>query len=292
MALVCSSLNTLGSAGCGESSVGAEGDSAASSTSTSSTDPAVSSSLADDTNASTGSAFITDPDLGDGSECDYLAQDCAAGFKCMPWANDGGGAWNAAKCVPIVEYPAEVDEPCQVVGAGNSGVDDCDIGLICWDVVPQTGMGRCAPLCLGSWIEHHCIDPGRVCWVSADATIAVCIVFCDTLDPDCAPGESCQISYRAEWECAPDGSGDMGALGDPCDDVDECDPGLVCASAEAVPHDETCVDAAGCCTEVCDLTDPAGDLQCTAAADGATCQPYGGEPPFGLEHVGMCVLPP
>lgn len=248
------------------------------------------------TSTGTGSVFVSSPDLGDGSECSFLAQDCPAGWKCAPWAEDGGSAFNAAKCVPIVEDPAQEGEPCQVVGSGTSGVDDCDLGLICWYVVPQTGVGSCVPLCQGSWVDFYCVDPGQLCDVFADASLAICIEICDPLAPACAPEESCLPDYWGGWACGNDHSGDMGALGDPCSQTNECDPGLVCADAQSVPHGEACADASGCCSELCDLTDPAGDLQCTAAADGAICRPWGDwldeDPPVGLEHVGWCAFPP
>ena len=40
--------------------------------------------------------FFCPPDGGDEFfECDLFAQDCPAGEKCMPWANDGTEVWNA-----------------------------------------------------------------------------------------------------------------------------------------------------------------------------------------------------
>src|SRR5690606_38571371 len=51
---------------------------------------------------STSMGFVGDPDVGGGGgECDVFAQDCPKGEKCMPWANDGGGSWNATTCSPV-----------------------------------------------------------------------------------------------------------------------------------------------------------------------------------------------
>lgn len=42
------------------------------------------------------SSFITDPDGGERAfECSTWEEDCPRGEKRMPWANDGGNAWNA-----------------------------------------------------------------------------------------------------------------------------------------------------------------------------------------------------
>ena len=56
---------------------------------------------------------------------------------------------------------------------------------------------------------------------------------------------------------------------------------------------DDCEGAGGCCTEVCDITDPAGDQQCAGVAGGQTCQSWyeEGHAPAGFEHVGACALP-
>jgi hypothetical protein len=85
----------------------------------------------------------------------------------------------------------------------------------------------------------------------------------------------------------------MGAYGDPCEFINVCDPGLICLDAATVPPGQPCEGAAGCCTEICDLSDPAGDMQCAGAAEGQTCQPWYEEDsaPIGFEDVGVCALP-
>jgi hypothetical protein len=78
--------------------------------------------------------FISNDDYGGGQtyECDLWKQDCPPGEKCMPWANDGGGSWNATRCTPLAEDPRQPGEPCTVEGSGVSGRDDCDIRAMCW----------------------------------------------------------------------------------------------------------------------------------------------------------------
>ena len=122
--------------------------------------------------------------------------------------------------------------------------------------------------------------------------VGMCIDSCDPLLQDCLMGEGCYPVDMSTWTCAPDQSGMMGAYGDPCDGSDECDPGLVCVNLRYVPD---CVAGMmGCCSEVCDITDPAGNAQCSGAAGGQMCvQLYEpGTVPPGLENVGLCVLPP
>ena len=65
----------------------------------------------------------------------------------MPWANDGGDEWNATRCSPIADVPTQVGELCMVEGSGTSGIDDCDQGLVCWQVDPDTNVGVCHALC-------------------------------------------------------------------------------------------------------------------------------------------------
>lgn len=77
--------------------------------------------------AGTGGLFLSEPDGGGtGFECDVFAQDCPPGEKCVPWANDGGGVWNATRCSPVDDDPAAPGEPCTVEGGPTSGIDDCD----------------------------------------------------------------------------------------------------------------------------------------------------------------------
>jgi hypothetical protein len=241
---------------------------------------------------STGVIFLNnEPDTSFHFKCDMFEQDCPAGEKCMPYAYDGGSAWNGTKCSPVVDDPAGTDEPCHVESSPYSGSDDCDFGAMCWDVDPETLEGTCLPLCVDE-SNPHCEDPNRVCPITADGAILLCFSVCSPLQQDCPEGQAC-YPVEDSWQCAPDASGVLGGYGDPCEYLNVCDPGLICLNAGTVPPGEACEGSAGCCTEVCDITDPAGDLQCVGAAGGQTCQPWyeeGAAPP-GLENVGACALP-
>ena len=241
----------------------------------------------------TGVVFLIEPDGGGVSfECDLFAQDCPAGEKCMPWANDGGSSWNATRCSPINENPGQPGDECTVEGDGTSGLDDCDLGSMCWDVDPETNIGTCVAMCTGDESNPICEDPDTSCAIANDGAIVLCLPACDPILQDCADGQACYPIQDA-WSCAPDASGETGVYGDPCEFINVCDPGLICLGAAAVPAGEACEGAAGCCTEVCDLTDPAGDMQCSGAAGGQACEPWyeEGSAPPGYEDVGACSLP-
>jgi hypothetical protein len=255
-----------------------------SSTSASTTRPA------DDTRGATGVTSV-DPrgDLEQGPiECSIFTQDCPAGDKCMPWADDGGSTWNATRCSPIADDPAAPGETCHVE---RSGVDDCELGAMCWDVDPKTNEGTCVSLCVGSERDPLCEDPDEICTVSGDGVLAVCLPTCDPLLQDCPEGQGC-YPIGPGWSCAPNAP-EVGDYGCPCEFINVCNPGLVCLDAAAVPSGLPCEGATGCCTELCDLSDPTGDEQCAGVLGGQVCQPWyeqGAALP-GDEDVGVCAVP-
>lgn len=90
-------------------------------------------------------------------ECDLVAQDCPVGERCVPWANDGGMAWNATRCSDVAPMPGAPGEPCQAEGNPYSGLDDCALGAVCWDADPGTGQGVCVAIC------DQTLTPDRAC---------------------------------------------------------------------------------------------------------------------------------
>lgn len=287
---VCITLLVL--AGCEGTSVDPSADASSASTST----PADDTRGTTDT-ATTGAAFVgPKPDLGGDFECSYLTQDCPAGEKCMPWSNDGPG-WDASKCVPIADDPAVEGEPCHVEGEPYSGLDDCELGAICWGVDGMSLEGICEDFCIGVGDDWggvpYCADPHEQCDIHGDGSIVLCLAICDPLQPDCASDDLCMM-WNDTWRCASDASGDAGAYGDTCTAPNGCDPGLACVDSDWLPLGLPCEGTGACCTVACDIDDPAGDLQCPGAAAGEVCRPYSGdvvEPPTILEHVGLCRLP-
>jgi hypothetical protein len=232
--------------------------------------------------------FIEAPDGGDEPECDVWAQDCRAGEKCMPWADDGGERWNATRCSPIAEDPAAVGEPCTVEGSAVSGLDDCELGAMCWFVDAETHAGTCVAFCAGSEAAPVCADPTTSCLLSNDV-LALCLPTCDPLAPTCGDGLTC-IAGADAFVCVEDASGGGGAFGDACDSFDACDPGLVCGAPELTPD---CAGAIGCCTPLCDLDDPEASSGCPGARAGQQCLPWydRGQAPDELDDVGVCGVP-
>jgi hypothetical protein len=234
----------------------------------------------------TGSPFILNPDGGGPTnECDIWAQDCPEGEKCMPWANDGGGSWNATRCSPIDENPGQPGDTCTVEGDGVSGIDDCDIASMCWDVDGKTNMGVCVGFCEGSEDAPFCSNPDEGCSITNDGVLILCLAICDPLLQDCPEGSACYPEENGFF-CSPDASGpELGAIGDPCEYINVCDPGGWCAAAESVPD---CMAASGCCAAFCDITDPA-----SVCPDGTECVAWHteGTAPPGEEDIGVCILP-
>lgn len=228
-----------------------------------------------------GLAGCDEPPLG--RECDPWLQDCPEGEKCMPWAN-GGVTWNDTRCTPIQDNPGQAGDQCVVDDSSTSGIDDCDLGLVCWNVDQGTLQGVCSALCTGCPNDAVCEDPDTVCVITNGGFLPLCLPTggCDPLLQDCPEDQAC-YAVDDEFLCAPGGSGGYGQA---CTFIDECAPGLVCVDPSAVPD---CL-GPGCCTELCDITEPAGE--CSGAPSGQTCQPWYGEgqAPPGYDHVGVCSL--
>ncbi|HWB77375.1 MAG TPA: hypothetical protein VG755_20550 [Nannocystaceae bacterium] len=255
----------------------------ASTTSTTST----STTSSDETN---GCPFICPGDTGDPPfECSQWDQDCPAGQKCTAWANDGGGSWNALKCVPVAEDPKLVGEACTVEGSGVSGIDDCERGAMCFDVDPETNVGTCYAFCIGNEALPVCPDASSQCNITGEGILTLCLPSCSPLVQGCDEGQGC---YPVEhgFTCAPDASGpDTGVYGDACEYINVCDAGLFCDMLGGVPD---CTGSLGCCNAFCDVTDPGAS--CPDVAQGQTCVAWyePGTAPPGLQDVGRCTVMP
>ncbi len=235
-----------------------------------------------DSDTQGGCTFLgCDFDLGDGVECSVFEQDCPEGEKCSPWANDGGNAWNATRCVPVARDPAAAGEPCTAEGSGVSGIDSCERGSMCWNLDSNLE-GTCYAHCTGSPQAPVCEDATQACLIGGDDVLTLCYPRCNPLTQDeCAPGQACYPLYES-LHCAPDASGEGGAPLSECEFINACDPGTACVDPAL---SEACSpDAAGCCLPWCDLSAPAcpGEM---------VCMPWfeEGEPPPGSETVGLCV---
>jgi hypothetical protein len=237
------------------------------------------------------------PDMGPVTEsCDPWAQDCPPGHKCIAWSNDGLGAWNDTKCTPIARDPKQLDEACSTEDP-IGGVDDCDIGLMCWGIDFDTNEGTCVALCDGTPEDYSCEPENTTCVISNSDSLTLCLPKCDPLEQDCSLNEAClphdndpDSACLTDPHCYPmteNGSFmcvftlNLG-YGDPCSYANECGAGLFCAHHSVV---DGCFGNAGCCTEFCDLSDPSCsglDMQCVPL--------YApNEAPAGYEDAGGCM---
>ncbi len=275
------------STGADSSSTGAESSStgAGSSSEGSSTGAAMMESSSGDPSV----GFI-DPSEGGANECDVWEQDCPDGEKCMPWADNGAGGWNALRCTPLDPAPVAVGGVCMVEDSALSGIDNCELGAICWGVDTETNLGTCLGMCTGSPDAPSCADPTATCSISNEDVLILCLPGCDPLLQDCGPGDVC-IANNDAFLCVPDASGEEGVAGDPCEFLNVCDPGLSCLGPDVVPG---CLGASGCCSPYCDLGDLGAGADCvTALGVGVECVPFYAEglAPPGYEDVGVCALP-
>jgi hypothetical protein len=228
------------------------------------------------------------PDISrDPFECDVFAQDCPEGEKCMPWANDGGPSWNATRCLPVANDPGAPDEPCTVEGGGLSGLDDCDVGVMCFHVDPLTNEGTCVSMCIGSPEDPQCAAPEEACLLRYDGALALCFDACHPLDPSCEAGSACYpTSAQDQFLCWPPSGEDL-PHGEPCEFINSCAASHACLEASLFP---ACEDLS-CCAELCDLT---AGLPCPDADQGVVCVPWyeEGTAPPGYENLGACIVPP
>jgi hypothetical protein len=214
--------------------------------------------------------------------CDPFAQDCPTGEKCLPWADDGSLEWTSYRCSPVAADPGQVGDACLVEGSAVSGLDDCDLGLMCFWVDPETGEGTCVPWCEGTAEAPTCAD-GSTCAVSAADVLALCLGGCDPIVNDCADGYCGWVGEA--FACVGEEPG-LEPVGAGCEFANECAPGSVCVAAGNAGD---CA-SVGCCTSFCDLSVADPDAVCAA---GQACTPWWerGETPEPWTHVGVCAVP-
>ncbi|MBX7077935.1 MAG: hypothetical protein K1X88_02035 [Nannocystaceae bacterium] len=245
-----------------------------------------SSTSGESTASSDSGVFVPGFDQGGDVDCSLWQQDCPRGQKCMPWANDGGNSWNSTRCTPIAPDPHDVGEPCTVEGSGVSGIDDCRLGAMCFDVDPDTLMGTCVALCTGSPNDPQCAGTCEFCTISDEGSLTVCLPTCDPLAPSCDDDEVC-VAIDDGFQCAPIPNLTAG-LGEPCEFPNQCTAGLQCIAADVVGG---CGDGISCCSPVCDT---AAGFDCDAVLPGTVCVPWYAQPPSDgcvTPTLGVCALP-
>ena len=218
--------------------------------------------------------------------CSVFEQDCEGTQKCMPYSGDGDSTWNSVRCAPLAPEPKQLGEACVAPSGPVAGEDDCDVGLMCWNVAPDGTDGECVSLCEGSVNAGVC-PPDTLCSVYNGGALPICLSTCDPLGSGCSDGELCiPQGSGGQFVCAVDAAPVGGKYGDPCLAFNKCDGGLFCAPAAAVPG---CTEAAGCCSRYCDLDEDDPDAVCDGVSEGQVCVPFNETSPApGTESVGAC----
>lgn len=228
-----------------------------------------------------GGSFYAGPEdettAGGVPQCDPFLQDCNEGEKCVPWASSGGN-FDANKCVTVVGEQA-AGEACNYDGPVAS-TDDCDGQSFCWSA-DEDGVGVCRAFCEGTADDPECAAE-HSCLIANNGSINLCIDTCDPLAPDCPEDQVC--AWAGSGFLCVDSEG-TGLLGEPCDQIADCGPGLICLTEEVLP---ACAGTA-CCVEFCNVDDP----QPVCTLEGTACEPFypPGEAPEGYENVGVCISP-
>lgn len=243
---------------------------------TSSSTTAASSSTDD-----TFGGFIEDPnDVPYGDECSIYEQDCEPGFKCSPYLPEGGyNIWGHSGCFPVDPNPVEVGDSCSYEGEVYSGHDNCPDRSFC-HLPDENGVGECREYCSTPY-NGTCADPGTTPYVGCQECECICEPTCSPLESDCPDGRMCVVTWGL-GTCAPDASGDGGFVGDACEFINTCKPGLTCVEGSFVPGCES----SACCTPYCDVTDPV----CPVESECSGIWELGTAPP-GLKDLGWCIDP-
>jgi hypothetical protein len=242
---------------------------------------------------STGETGPLDESGGMGGECSFFAQDCNEGEKCVPWSELPDLVPDEIRCCPVQQPVVESGDVCSVTGYLGSCLDNCSAGNMCLDI-DGDGEGVCQRLCSGSAEQPECPELDQVCFIYYSGT-PLCFSTCDPLVQDCPSDKGCYPDAIAEggtgFLCMPTVGDNV--LGDYCWLLSACNPGMICATPDLLPNCFGDADDAGCCTDLCDITedpdpctDQHPDLECVAWYH------QGAEPPSAeLQNVGACVLP-
>ena len=245
------------------------------------TDTTNNSDPSDPTNADSG-GFIDRPDGGVAGQCDPKTQDCPEGEKCSAVSIAAGEPWGANTCVPM-KGTGQVGDPCDIQDGKYTGIDNCDLGLICLLTDEDGKGGACVEFCD---TNDACPDTsGAKCVVYNDGSLPICLSDCDPLVQDCPEGQACYNSAGDNFVCFKESAmPGMGTPGDECAYINQCQKGSFCAAATALADCPT----TNCCTPYCPVS--GGNAPCNMGEDCVAFFTMGSAPP-GLEDVGVCSVP-
>ena len=253
------------------------------------TDPSASTDASDEDDSDDCGGFLGCGDQPPVVEmCDFWAQDCPAGSKCIPVSTvPGSGAWNTDVCVPIDDAPVGLFEPCTF--REDPFDDNCEATARCVDIDAATGVGVCKEMCVGPENMATCPRSGLTCRKLASGTLKICDGTCTPLlAGGCPTGQDCVAAFAGTeisgFVCLPPGTAQPGGGGDECACANCCQAGHFCVTPEDY--------GAGCsfdlcCTEYCDINDTSftcaqPDQTCVALFDPTTPQ---------IGNVGACLAP-
>ena len=218
-------------------------------------------------------------------ECGLVGQSCPEGEKCLPYDSWGSKMWTATRCALVVADPGQLDEVCQVEGSRFSGLDTCNIGLMCFDVDPRTNEGVCRQVC-GAAPE---CPSGTLC--AGYGSAAVCRTPCDPFAGTCPKHRPCSPAGEVTDEPALFFTCEALALPTALEFGEECyrfhsECGVRRACVDVQRATTLChLPSENCCIDTCALDQP-------DTCSGATiCAPYSDPLPNAmLANVGVCVL--
>lgn len=230
----------------------------------------------------TAAVFLLPPDGGVAGQCDPTVQDCPPDEKCTAVSDAPGDPWGINVCVPKTG-DSQVGDPCDIENGKYTGLDNCDVGLICLLTDDDGNGGACVEFCD---VNSNCPKTGAKCVVYNDGSLPICLSDCDPLVQDCPEGQACYNSGGDNFVCFKESAmPGEGAPGSPCTYINQCQSGSFCGAAASVAN---CGADSGCCTPYCPVSGGAAPCQ-----EGEDCLPFfaEGSAPPGLEDVGVCALP-
>ncbi len=245
------------------------------------TTPNPSSATTTSATATEGGGFIQEPDGGISGQCDPKIQDCPEGEKCTAVSDAPGEPWGINKCVAVMGND-QVGDPCDIQDGKYTGLDNCDVGLICLLTDDEGIGGACVEFCDSN---DKCPLTGAKCVVYNDGSLPICLSDCDPLIQDCPEGQACYNSAGDDFVCFKESAmPGEGAPGDECAFINQCQKGSFCAAADALAMCMT----ASCCTPYCPVS--GGNAPCNAGEECTAFFVEGMAPP-GFEDVGVCAVP-
>lgn len=241
----------------------------------------------------TGTVDESSGDTAPEGECVlWNADECGEDRKCMPYSTEADRIPDEIQCCDAVDDPAVAGDPCMAMDYNGSCLDNCAQGSMCLLDDEDTLSGHCREFCNPG--QSQC-EPDQTCksffeLLVGVPTVPLCMEKCDPLIQNCTPDN---------WHCIPDTPTESGQSGflcsppppstpkglfDTCALANDCEPGLVCVTAQRVPD----CGFTSCCTAYCSLSE--GNAACTTLHPDLRCVDWMSPDP-DWQDVGACAIP-